>query len=195
LVLVSISLRTDTTLSEWTEWELREKDWLEWFTDFCSLSSPDSPTSTNGTTTSREDWLSKITSCLRTGKWGGAIYSKLSWDKGFLILFKFPSLLSHVVQSQEKQILQNRKIGKRFFRARFCQKRGNLNKEKAEDRCMGDFLINKEVWEDYKFKNYYSDMSPGTRFTATPRYHPLEFFNVYGWWRSDAWNRFFFNEA
>jgi hypothetical protein len=60
---------------------------------------------------------------------------------------------------------------------------------------MGDFLINKEIWEEYKFKNYYSDMTPGTRFTVTPRYHPLEFFNVYGWWRTDAWNRFFFNEA
>ena len=45
---------------------------------------------------------------------------------------------------------------------------------------MGDFLINKDMWEEYKFRNYYSDMTPGPRFTILPRYHPLELFNVYG---------------
>ena len=60
---------------------------------------------------------------------------------------------------------------------------------------MGDFLINKDIFEEYKFKNYMSDMTPGTRFAVIPRYHPLEFFNVYGWGRTAAWDRYFLNEA
>jgi hypothetical protein len=59
---------------------------------------------------------------------------------------------------------------------------------------MGDFLINKEIWEEYKFKNYISDITPGTRYTTNPRFIILEFFNVYGLFRADAWNRYFFNE-
>jgi len=60
---------------------------------------------------------------------------------------------------------------------------------------MGDFLINKEIYEEYKFKNYWSDMTPGTRFTVSPRLHPLVAFNVFGWFRTAAWDRFFFNEV
>lgn len=68
-------------------------------------------------------------------------------------------------------------------------------RKEAEDRTMGDFLINKEVFEEYKFKNYYSDMTPGTRYSVIPRYHPLEFFNVYGVIKPLAWNNYFFNES
>ena len=68
-------------------------------------------------------------------------------------------------------------------------------RKEAEERTMGDFLINKEVFEEYKFKNYYSDMTPGTRFSVIPRYHPLEFFNVYGLIKPMAWNNYFFNES
>jgi hypothetical protein len=38
-------------------------------------------------------------------------------------------------------------------------------------------------------------MTPGTRYSVIPRYHPLEIFNVYGWWRTAAWDRFFLNEV
>ena len=65
---------------------------------------------------------------------------------------------------------------------------------KAEDRSFGDFLINKNIYEEYKFKNYYSDMTPGTRYTVLPRLHPLELFNVYGWYKTAAWDRLFMNE-
>jgi len=68
-------------------------------------------------------------------------------------------------------------------------------RKEAEDRSMGDFLINKEQLEEYKFKNYFSDMTPGTRYSVIPRYHPLEFFNVYGIFQSQAWDNYFFNES
>ena len=38
-------------------------------------------------------------------------------------------------------------------------------------------------------------MTPGTRFTVSPRLHPLVAFNVFGWFRTAAWDRFFFNEV
>jgi hypothetical protein len=68
-------------------------------------------------------------------------------------------------------------------------------KSQVEERSMGDFLINKELYEEYKFKNYFSDMTPGTRYSVIPRFHPLEMFNVYGLIRPDAWQKYFFNEA
>jgi hypothetical protein len=43
--------------------------------------------------------------------------------------------------------------------------------------------------------NYFSDMTPGTRYSVIPRFHPLEMFNLYGLIRSDAWNKYFFNES
>jgi hypothetical protein len=49
---------------------------------------------------------------------------------------------------------------------------------------MADFLINKDILEEYKFRNYFSDMTPGTRYSVIPRYHPLEMFNVYGFWKN-----------
>ena len=56
-------------------------------------------------------------------------------------------------------------------------------------------MSNKEVWEEYKFKNYFSDMTPGTRYTPVPRMIPLEMFNVYGLYKAAAWERYFFNEV
>jgi hypothetical protein len=38
-------------------------------------------------------------------------------------------------------------------------------------------------------------MSPGTRYTVIPRLHPLELFNIYGWYRVAAWDRYFMNEV
>ena len=60
---------------------------------------------------------------------------------------------------------------------------------------MGDFLINKDIFEEYKFKNYFSDMTPATRFSVLPRYHPFEAFNVYGLFVNNAWDSYFFNES
>jgi hypothetical protein len=33
---------------------------------------------------------------------------------------------------------------------------------------MGHILINKEIWEENKFKNYISDMTIGTRYSTSP---------------------------
>lgn len=68
-------------------------------------------------------------------------------------------------------------------------------RKEVEDRSMGDFLINKDIFEEYKFKNYFSDMTPATRFSVLPRYHPLEAFNVYGLFVNNAWDSYFFNES
>jgi len=38
-------------------------------------------------------------------------------------------------------------------------------------------------------------MTPGTRNTVLAKFIPLEAFNLYGWFRTEAWDRLFFNEV
>jgi len=68
-------------------------------------------------------------------------------------------------------------------------------RKEAESRLLSDTLVNKEVYEEYVYKNYMSDMTPSTRYTVIPRFQPVEFFNLYGWFRAEAWDRFFYNEV
>lgn len=60
---------------------------------------------------------------------------------------------------------------------------------------MAESLENKDQWEDFVYKNYMSDMTPSTRNTVVTRYIPLELFNVYGFFKHEGWNRYFFNET
>jgi hypothetical protein len=39
-----------------------------------------------------------------------------------------------------------------------------------------------------------SDLTPSTRNSIIPRWHPVEMFNVFGWFRTEAWDRYFYNE-
>jgi hypothetical protein len=68
-------------------------------------------------------------------------------------------------------------------------------KKEAENRLLCDTADVKEEWEEHIYKNYYSDMTPSTRYTAMHRLIPLEVFNVYGLFREEAWERYFYNEA
>jgi len=68
-----------------------------------------------------------------------------------------------------------------------------LRKE-AESVTLADTLAVKEEWDEYAYTNWYSDMTPTTRYAAMHRLIPLEVFNVYGLLRSEAWDRYFYNE-
>lgn len=68
-------------------------------------------------------------------------------------------------------------------------------KKEGENRLLVDTIAVKDEWEDFIYNNFYSDMTPATRYTAMHRLIPLEVFNVYGLFREEAWDRFFYNEA
>jgi hypothetical protein len=68
-----------------------------------------------------------------------------------------------------------------------------LRKE-AENVLLADTLAVKEEWDEYVYTNWISDLTPATRYTAMHRLIPLEIFNVYGLLRSEAWDRYFYNE-
>ena len=59
---------------------------------------------------------------------------------------------------------------------------------------MGHILINKDIWEENKFKNYISDMTIGSRYSTSPYFIILEYFNVYGLFRANTRVRYFFSE-
>jgi hypothetical protein len=40
-----------------------------------------------------------------------------------------------------------------------------------------------------------SDLTPSSRHSIIPRWHPVEALNIYGWFRTEAWDRYFLNEA
>jgi hypothetical protein len=64
----------------------------------------------------------------------------------------------------------------------------------AESRLLVDTLALKDEWESFVYTNFYSDITPTTRYSAMHRLIPLEVFNVYGLFRNEAWDRFFYNE-
>jgi len=64
----------------------------------------------------------------------------------------------------------------------------------AEQRLLVDTLALKDEWESFTYTNFYSDITPTTRYTAMHRLIPLEVFNVYGLLRNEAWDRYFYNE-
>jgi len=68
-------------------------------------------------------------------------------------------------------------------------------RKEAEDVLLADTAAVKDEWEHYQYRNFYSDMTPGSRYTAMHRLLPLEIFNVYGLFRSEAWDRYFYNEV
>jgi hypothetical protein len=68
-------------------------------------------------------------------------------------------------------------------------------KKEAESRLFADTFALRDEWENFQYKNYYSDMTPTQRYTAMHRLIPLEVFNVYGLLREEAWDRYFYNEV
>jgi len=67
--------------------------------------------------------------------------------------------------------------------------------EEGEDRLAADTGAAIEEWQDHLYNNYYSDMTPVTRYTAMHRLIPLEVFNVYGILKGESWERYFMNEV
>lgn len=69
-----------------------------------------------------------------------------------------------------------------------------LRKE-AEGVLLKDTIPVIEEWQEYTYKNWISDMTPATRYSAMSRLILLEVFNVYGILRAEAWERYFYNEV
>jgi len=68
-------------------------------------------------------------------------------------------------------------------------------RREASDRLAADTAEVMENWNSHMYQNYYSDMTPATRYTAMHRLIPLEIFNLYGLLRGEAWDRYFMNEV
>mmetsp|Transcript_40905 Transcript_40905/g.47561 ORF Transcript_40905/g.47561 Transcript_40905/m.47561 type:complete len:332 (+) Transcript_40905:39-1034(+) len=68
-------------------------------------------------------------------------------------------------------------------------------RKEAEQRTYADTIDLMEEWNNFVYKNYYSDMTPTTHKPTMVRYLALEIINVYGILRDQAWERYFFNEA
>lgn len=68
-------------------------------------------------------------------------------------------------------------------------------RKEAENRLACDTAELMEEWSNHVYINYFSDMTPATRYTAMHRLIPLEIFNLYGLFKTDAWDRYFLNEV
>jgi hypothetical protein len=68
-------------------------------------------------------------------------------------------------------------------------------RKEGEERLAADTFEVMQEWQGHLYENYYSDMTPATRYTAMHRLIPLEVFNLYGLLRAEAWDRYFMNEV
>lgn len=68
-------------------------------------------------------------------------------------------------------------------------------RKEAESRTLADSMENINAFNQYVYENYMSDMTPSTRYTINPRWHPVEALNMYGQFRSEGWDRLFYNEV
>lgn len=48
-------------------------------------------------------------------------------------------------------------------------------------------------WTTFIFQNYFSDMTPTAKKTTLTAKIPLDWILNYGFWRSEAWDRYFYN--
>jgi hypothetical protein len=68
-------------------------------------------------------------------------------------------------------------------------------RKEAEQVTWADTAPIIDEWQQFTYLNFWSDMTPATRYTAMHRLIPLEIFNVYGLLREEAWERYFYNEV
>jgi len=68
-------------------------------------------------------------------------------------------------------------------------------REEAESRTLAETLENKEAYENFVYKEYMSDQTPSSRWSVLSKWNPLELFLLYGSWRTEAWDRYFYNEV
>jgi len=68
-------------------------------------------------------------------------------------------------------------------------------RKEGEERLLHETTRNIHDWEDFVYMNWMSDQTPQAHFTVLPKWNPLIMFIPYGIWRSDAWDRYFYNEV
>lgn len=56
-------------------------------------------------------------------------------------------------------------------------------------------LENKETWENFNYRETMSELTPTGRWSILSKWNPLDMFLWHGLWRSDAWDRLFYNES
>lgn len=66
-------------------------------------------------------------------------------------------------------------------------------RKEAEQTTVAHFMERKIKWDEYLYKEFYSDMTPMT-YSGKGKYILLEWFNMYGILRGEGWERYFYNE-
>jgi len=67
-------------------------------------------------------------------------------------------------------------------------------RQDVQNHTMIDTLRAVEDWNNFMYQNYYSDMSPTSAHGRGGKLNPLELFLLFGFWKPEAWQRYFFNE-
>jgi hypothetical protein len=65
----------------------------------------------------------------------------------------------------------------------------------AEDRLLSETIQNREEWDDFVYREIMSDQTPGGHRTILNKHTLLDIVAMYGWFRYEAWDRLFYNEA
>lgn len=68
-------------------------------------------------------------------------------------------------------------------------------RKEGEERTLAETLENKEEFDDYVYKEYMSEITPTARWSILSKWNPLDMFCLYGLWRPEAWDRYFYNEV
>lgn len=66
-------------------------------------------------------------------------------------------------------------------------------KKETEKSTWADALIKKTKWDRFVQNNFYSDLTPATYYTRS-KFDIFEWLQLFGFWRPEAWERYFFNE-
>lgn len=68
-------------------------------------------------------------------------------------------------------------------------------RKEAEDRLLSETITNREEFDTFVYKELMSDQTPGGHFSVLNKWSPLDIISAYGWFRYEAWDRLFYNEA
>lgn len=68
-------------------------------------------------------------------------------------------------------------------------------RQDVQNHTMCETLRTADEWQGFMYQNYYSDMTPTSVHGTGGKLNPLEVFNLYGFWKPEAWERYFYNES
>jgi hypothetical protein len=67
--------------------------------------------------------------------------------------------------------------------------------KEAESQSLGSAVRIRLEWENFTYKNYWSDMTPSARPSVAPKLIPLELFMINGMFAMEGWDQYFYNEV